>query len=127
MGHKFFGTDGIRGPYGGDLISEAFASHLARGMVEYLRREKAVASPHVIIGRDPRYSGKALQNAFAEAFMQAGGTVSLLGIVPTPVVAFAVRHYGAALGLAITASHNPSSDNGFKFFDEKGSKFSKQA
>ncbi len=126
MSLKYFGTDGIRGNYGSDPITESFAQKMALGLVSFLHTE--ITDPEkkvsVVIGRDTRFSGKSLTQAFSEVFEQKGIRVLDIGVMPTPQIAFAVNHFEATLGLAITASHNPVSDNGFKLFNADGTKFS---
>ena len=124
MSLKYFGTDGIRGTFGTEPITEQFATKVALGVANYLNtRQSGELNKSVVIGRDPRFSGERLENAFFKAFCNAGFKVWSLGIVPTPQVAFAVGELNATVGLAITASHNPVSDNGFKFFKSNGTKF----
>jgi phosphoglucosamine mutase len=76
----------------------------------------------VLIGRDTRGSGAVLVAAVAAGLMQAGWQVRDLGVVPTPAVSRAVKQRGAALGVMVTASHNPAEDNGIKFFNARGVK-----
>jgi phosphoglucosamine mutase len=123
MALEFFGTDGIRGRYGLPPIHEGFACVLARACLRFLDL-KGVAHPLVVMGRDTRASGVCLSEAFAAAFEAGGGQVLDLGVIPTPQVAFQVRERSCDLGLAITASHNPFTDNGFKLFAPGGCKFS---
>ena len=122
MSLKYFGTDGIRGSYGKDPISELFAEKVALGLSQYLL-DRHGKSPLVAIGRDTRESGVSLKDAFAKTFSRCGIQVLDLGVVPTPVVSFAVTAHQATLGVAITASHNPACDNGFKLFNASGTKF----
>ena len=79
-------------------------------------------SGKVCIGRDTRQSGSSLETALANGFASAGFEVELVGVLPTPGIAYCVRHSDAQLGVAITASHNPYVFNGLKFFDENGEK-----
>jgi phosphoglucosamine mutase len=117
MKREFFGTDGVRGPYGGPVINEAFAARLGLAAARW-----AGGVGTVYIGRDTRASGASLATALA-AGLEAGGMVPvLLGVTPTPAVARAVASAGAALGAVITASHNPAEDNGIKFFAHGGLK-----
>ncbi len=119
MSRKYFGTDGVRGPYGGPLINEAFAARLAQAAARWAR---PTGSGRVFIGRDTRGSGVALEAAVARG-LRAGGAVPVsLGVLPTPAVARAVRESDAHLGVMITASHNPAVDNGIKFFGTDGVK-----
>lgn len=126
MIRKYFGTDGVRGVYGGPLINEEFAARLGAAAVRWLqaagehRAELGVG--RVLIGRDTRASGAALEAAVARGLQAAGAEPISLGILPTPAVARAVRTSGARLGVVITASHNPAADNGIKFFGPRGMK-----
>jgi phosphoglucosamine mutase len=119
MNRLYFGTDGVRGKVGGPTINPAFASRLA-----YAAGRWAGGSGRALIGRDPRASGLELERAVAAGLRAAGLEPVSLGVAPTPAVARAVRVARAALGVVITASHNPASDNGFKFFKSDGSKLS---
>lgn len=124
MKRQYFGTDGVRGAYGGPVINEAFATRLGEAAARWLmaKDKQSTESCRVLIGRDTRESGEVLSRAIA-AGLAAGGVRPLsLGILPTPAVARAVRSERAALGVVITASHNPASDNGIKFFGPAGSK-----
>lgn len=119
MSRKYFGTDGVRGPYGGPVINEAFAAQLAQAAARWAH---AAGSGPVLIGRDTRGSGARLLEAVAHGLRAGGAQPVSLGIVPTPAVARAVRGSDAHLGVMITASHNPASDNGIKFFGADGVK-----
>ncbi len=150
---KFFGTDGVRGPYGGPVVNEAFFARLAcaagrwvlnRGLVTSsfvalmqskgsakLRDKDAVSSAganagkkKALVGRDTRVSGPALTRAVMAGLRVAGLEPVDLGVLPTPAIALAVRDTRAALGVVITASHNPAEDNGIKFFNWGGLKLS---
>jgi phosphoglucosamine mutase len=76
----------------------------------------------VLIGKDTRISGYMLESALESGFNSAGVDVVLLGPVPTPAVAYLTRAQRAALGVVISASHNPYPDNGIKFFSARGTK-----
>jgi len=117
MKRAFFGTDGVRGPYGGPVINEQFAERLGVAVGRWLG-----GSGRVLIGRDTRASGASLERAIACGLRRAGCSPLSLGIVPTPAVARAVIKERSALGVVITASHNPSADNGIKFFGPRGVK-----
>ncbi|HEX9783711.1 MAG TPA: phosphoglucosamine mutase [Opitutaceae bacterium] len=121
MKRQYFGTDGVRGQYGGPVMNDAFAWKLGAAAGLWLERQ-GFNGPAVIIGRDTRYSGPALERALAAGLQLVGARVQSAGIVPTPAVSFAVRTYGAALGIVVTASHNPARDNGIKFFNARGTK-----
>ncbi|MCF3651996.1 phosphoglucosamine mutase [Synoicihabitans lomoniglobus] len=117
MKRIYFGTDGVRGPFGGPLINEAFAARLAEAAGIW-----AGGSGRVLIGRDSRGSGEALVAAVAGGLAAAGLQPVSLGVLPTPAVARAVRASDAVLGVVVTASHNPAADNGIKFFTATGIK-----
>ena len=117
MNRKYFGTDGVRGPDGGPLVNEDFAARLGFAAAVWLKRPG-----RVLIGRDTRGSGESLATAVARGVRAGGAEPLALGVVPTPAVSRAVRSTGAALGVVITASHNPAGDNGIKFFGPGGAK-----
>lgn len=117
---RYFGTDGVRGRVGGDLITPEMALKLgwAAGMI----LKQTHATPMVIIGKDTRISGYMLESALEAGFTAAGVCVRLLGPMPTPAIAYIANTFGAAAGVVISASHNPYHDNGIKFFDGNGRK-----
>lgn len=121
MKRQFFGTDGVRGPYGGPVMNSAFVARLGAAAGLWTRRQYP-AGGRVLIGRDTRSSGGPLLTALAAGLVSAGLEPVSLGVVPTPAVSLAVRNEGAVLGVVITASHNPASDNGIKFFLSSGTK-----
>ncbi|MCW2570539.1 MAG: phosphoglucosamine mutase [Frankiales bacterium] len=121
---RLFGTDGIRGLAGGDVLTTDLASRVAAAAARELLGDQLSGGgdrPVVVIGRDTRPSGPALESAAVVGFTSAGCDVVRLGVVPTPAVAFEVAR-GAALGLMISASHNPAPDNGLKLFGSAGAK-----
>ncbi|HTL68198.1 MAG TPA: phosphoglucosamine mutase [Lacunisphaera sp.] len=122
MNRRYFGTDGVRGPYGGPVMNEAFAWRLGAAAARLARARPDFRSEDVFIGRDTRASGSALEHALAAGLESEGFDPVSLGIVPTPVVSLVTRSEGAALGVVITASHNPAADNGIKFFGPAGLK-----
>ena len=83
--------------------------------------------PVAVVGRDPRASGEMLEAAVAAGLASAGVDVLLLGVLPTPAVAFLTADLGAALGVVISASHNAMPDNGIKIFAAGGRKLSDAA
>lgn len=124
MSTRYFGTDGIRGPADGPLFEKSFLTKLADGLSRYLRSSRGANTPRIVIGRDTRESGTRIVEDLIEGFSRLPGECIDLGIVPTPAVANSVRAMEADLGIAITASHNPSGDNGIKLFSAEGTKFS---
>ena len=121
MERRYFGTDGVRGPYGGALMNEGFVAALGRAAARWARPGGSRPS-RVLIGRDTRASGEPLARALAAGLAAGGASPVSLGVIPTPAVSRAVRLGGAALGAVITASHNPASDNGLKLFGPDGAK-----
>ena len=111
-----FGTDGVRGEFGKEL-TETYAANLAEVAAQILQCKK------VVIGRDTRESGSALEDAIAEALTRIGVEVQLMGVAPTPAIAFAAHKHGV-VAIAITASHNLFQDNGIKIFAAGGLKLS---
>jgi len=123
MNRRYFGTDGVRGPFGGPLVNPTFAARLAAAAGTWVRQARPEPTlPPVLIGRDTRASGATLLAAIAAGLRAAGLEPNSLGVVPTPAVARAVRASSAVLGVVITASHNPATDNGIKFFGPGGVK-----
>ena len=115
-----FGTDGIRGRFG-ELLTTDLAERVAFAAGRFIP-----AHSKVLIGRDPRSSGALLENAISAGFTQAGHDVIRIGIIPTPGLAFLTLEPGVALGVMITASHNPAEDNGIKIFGHDGMKIPDQ-
>jgi phosphoglucosamine mutase len=112
---RLFGTDGVRGVANGDLTPElalAVASAAARVLVAH----DASHRPLAVVGRDSRASGEMLEGAVVAGLTSAGADVLLVGVLPTPAVAFLTAAYGADVGVVLSASHNPMPDNGVKLF-----------
>lgn len=119
-----FGTDGIRGKVGEFPVCDDNFFALGVACAEFLKAKNKQLI--VAVGRDTRASGKDLLNSFGGGFFSNGGSVIDLGVVPTPCVSMYVMDNNLDLGAAITASHNPFTDNGIKFFKTTGSKLSKE-
>ncbi len=111
-----FGTDGVRGEFGTELTT-SYVAALARAAAKVLQCQL------VVIGRDTRESGLALEVAIAESLTQLGVEVHLMGVAPTPAIAHAAAT-GDLVAFAITASHNRYTDNGVKIFGNGGRKLS---
>jgi phosphoglucosamine mutase len=122
MNRQYFGTDGVRGPYGGPTINETFAARLGAAAARWMRDESDAETNKVVIGRDTRFSGPSIEAAISAGLGNEGAAPVSLGILPTPAVSRAVRALNASLGVVITASHNPAEDNGIKFFNRHGEK-----
>ena len=116
-----FGTAGLRGPLRGGPNGMNLAVVLrTTWAVAKVLIDHGLAGHRVVVGRDTRHGSEEFALAAAEVLAAQGFMVTLMfAAVPTPVVAFAVRHHGAA-GIQITASHNPPSDNGYKVYFEGG-------
>ncbi|QXE28990.1 phospho-sugar mutase [Microbacterium paraoxydans] len=114
-----FGTAGLRGALGAgsNRMNRVLVSQAAAGFAAYLRERAAGATPTVVIGYDGRRNSRVFAQDSAELFAGAGLRAILLPrLLPTPVLAFAVRHLGADAGVMVTASHNPPDDNGYKVY-----------
>lgn len=116
---QYFGTDGIRGRTGIPPITADFCLKLGWAAGQVLGE---AGRGTVVIGQDPRLSGNLLTSALESGFIAAGLDVILLGVVPTPAVAYLTRILNAVAGVVVSASHNPYYDNGVKFFSHKGQK-----
>lgn len=117
---RLFGTDGVRGVANTQLTPE-LAFKLGWAATTHFGREHHT-SPTMLIGRDTRVSGQMLEAALAAGICSAGGQAVLLGVVPTPAVAYLAGKMNAQAGVVISASHNPYPDNGIKFFAGTGYK-----
>lgn len=117
---RHFGTDGVRG-LANAFLTPDFALRLGRAAT-FAAIDAGCPRPEIVIGRDTRVSGRMLEAALAAGIASAGGTAVLVGVLPTPGVAWLARSRGAALGAVISASHNPFQDNGIKFFGGDGFK-----
>lgn len=120
---NYFGTDGIRGAFGSDLINPALAFRLGSALGRYLKTLNPKLPLNAVIGRDTRDSGPALADALIQGLNQHGVIVHNIGVAPTPAIAQALLRQSADLGIAVTASHNPATDNGIKLFDGSACKF----
>jgi len=126
MMHVAFGTDGIRGKFGSFPITEEVFNCLGQACCDRLMREKLPL--RVVIGWDTRASGPQLARAFAEGFCSwsVEAQVCFLGITPTPAISFYTQSEQISLGVSITASHNPFTDNGLKLFKMSGCKLRRE-
>ena len=117
-----FGTDGFRGP-ADTVITPEFCLSLGFHTGSII---KAKGYDSVIIGKDTRVSGYMLEAALQAGFISSGIDVKLAGPIPTPAVSFLTATYAGQFGVVISASHNPFSDNGIKFFNRYGRKISRE-
>ena len=121
-----FGTAGLRGTLGAgsNRMNRVLVSQAAAGFAAYLLERSSGSAPTVVVGYDGRRNSDVFARDSVEIFAGAGLNAILLPrLLPTPVLAFAVRHLGADAGVMVTASHNPPDDNGYKVYlggDDQG-------
>ncbi|MET0303904.1 MAG: phospho-sugar mutase [Microbacteriaceae bacterium] len=115
-----FGTAGLRGELGAgsNRMNRVLVGQAAAGLAAYLLEQKeGDEAPVIVVGYDGRRNSDVFATDSAEIFAGAGlRTILLPRLLPTPVLAFAVRFYGADAGVMVTASHNPPNDNGYKVY-----------
>lgn len=116
---RLFGTDGVRGLANGKLNCElAYRIGQASALVLTMAKHK----PRILVGRDTRLSGDMLEAALVAGICSVGAEARVIGVIPTPAVAYLARHYKADAGVVISASHNSMEYNGIKIFNRKGYK-----
>ncbi len=114
-----FGTAGLRGKLGPgpNRMNLVVVARAAAGLADYLKKNKDQDSLRVVIGYDARHNSELFAKVSAQILSGAGITPLLFPhTVPTPVLAFAIRHLHASAGVMVTASHNPPQDNGYKVY-----------
>jgi phosphomannomutase len=117
-----FGTAGLRGAIGAgpNRMNRSVVIRAAAGLAAYLRRTEP--EPFVVVGYDARTNSDVFARDTAAVTVGSGGRAAVLPhTLPTPVLAFAIRHLGADAGVMVTASHNPPQDNGYKVYLGDGS------
>jgi phosphoglucosamine mutase len=119
---KLFGTDGIRGEANRPPMDAMTAFSVGQAVTRVLR--KPHHTTRVIIGKDTRLSGYMLESALESGVTSMGGVPYLVGVLPTPGIAFIAESMRADAGVVISASHNPYQDNGIKVFSGAGFKLS---
>jgi phosphoglucosamine mutase len=123
---KIFGTDGVRGTANVEPVTAETALKLGRAAAHVFKnlelQSRGRGNHKIVIGKDTRLSGYMLENAISSGILSMGVDVLFIGPLPTPGVAYATRSLRADAGIVVTASHNPYTDNGIKFFRADGYK-----
>ena len=117
---KYFGTDGIRRIANTELSPELVYKVAKAGA--YVLSKHTDHAPTILIGRDTRISGSLIESAMVAGFLSYGANVKILGVMPTPAVAYLTRRFKADASVVISASHNTYEFNGIKYFSNKGMK-----
>ena len=117
---KYFGTDGIRRIANTELSPELVYKVAKAGA--YVLSKHTDKATTILIGRDTRLSGTLIESAMVAGFLSYGANVKLLGVMPTPAVAYLTRKLKADASVVISASHNTFEFNGIKYFSNKGMK-----
>lgn len=120
-GRHLFGTDGIRGVANQYPMTLEVAVAVGRALTLWLKRNN-VAHPKILVGKDTRQSGYLFELAITSGVVSAGGDVLLVGVMPTPGIAYLTSGMLAHAGVMISASHNSADNNGIKIFDQDGYK-----
>jgi len=139
---QLFGTDGIRGTPGVYPLTDEMISKLAQAIAQSIvpqtkglppseasgtvpeDKKSARKRARIVIGKDTRLSGKDIEKILAKSITDCGEDVYFVGTITTPGLSFFTPKLTADAGIMISASHNKATDNGLKFFDAKGRKFS---
>jgi len=119
---KLFGTDGIRGEANRHPMDAMMAFSVGQAVTHIFKKEHY--RTRIIIGKDTRISGYMLESALESGITSMGGDPYLVGVLPTPGIAFITESMRADAGIVISASHNPYQDNGIKIFSGDGFKLS---
>lgn len=117
---KLFGTDGVRGEANRYPMNAEIAFAIGQAVVYLMKKNKH--RPRITIGKDTRISGYMLEGSLESGITSMGGNPYLLGVLPTPGIAFIAQSMRADAGIVISASHNPYEDNGIKIFSGAGFK-----
>lgn len=117
---RLFGTDGIRGVFGDDLTCN-LAKMVGFALTKFIENN---GQKRILIGSDTRESSVALVSSMADGICRGGGDVYIIGVCPTPAIAYIVKKHSFDAGVMISASHNPYQFNGIKIFGADGYKLS---
>jgi len=120
---KLFGTDGVRGE-AGSFLSAPVAMKVAMAAGIYLK--SSAVTNKILVGKDTRRSGYMIENAIVSGLTAIGYDVIQIGPMPTPAIAYITENMRCDTGIMISASHNPFEDNGIKFFNAHGDKFTSE-
>lgn len=119
---KLFGTDGIRGEANQYPMDAAMAFAVGQAVTKVLAKDGRHI--RIVIGKDTRISGYMLESALCAGVTSMGGFVEMVGVLPTPGIAYITESMRASAGFVVSASHNPYQDNGIKIFAGSGYKLS---
>ena len=117
---RLFGTDGVRGEANRHPMNAEIAFAIGQAVVYLMKKNRH--RPRITIGKDTRISGYMLEGSLESGITSMGGDPYLLGVLPTPGIAFIAQSMRADAGIVISASHNPYQDNGIKIFSGAGFK-----
>jgi phosphoglucosamine mutase len=124
MSARLFGTDGVRGVAGSYPLDPPTVCRLGAAVVRALHLGRPA---RIIVGRDTRESGEWIERELARGAAAFGAEITSAGVIPTPAVAYLARTLEFDLGVVLSASHNPYTDNGIKIFSGRGEKFGEDA
>ncbi|MBN1174928.1 MAG: phosphoglucosamine mutase [Micromonosporaceae bacterium] len=119
---KLFGTDGIRGEANRHPMDAAMAFAVGQAVTHVLKKDNHTT--RIVIGKDTRISGYMLESALEAGVTSMGGIAQMVGVMPTPGIAYITESMRADAGFVVSASHNPYQDNGIKVFSGSGFKLS---
>jgi len=119
---EIFGTDGIRGEANREPMDAGTIMKVGQAVTVFFRKNTHHA--RIIVGKDTRLSGYMVEGALEAGITSMGGDVFMVGVLPTPAIAFLTADMRADAGVMISASHNPFHDNGIKLFSSDGKKLS---
>ena len=119
---KYFGTDGIRGVANKEL--DALLAYRIGAAAAFVLTAECNHKPRFLIGKDTRISSDMLESALVAGICSTGADATILGVIPTPAVAYLAVKHGADAGIVISASHNSFEHNGIKIFSATGYKLS---
>jgi phosphoglucosamine mutase len=129
--NTLFGTDGVRGTAGRYPLDRPTVRRLGAALVRSASARASAGADaaremSILVGRDTRESGSWIEAELAHGASGEGASVTSVGVVPTPAVAYLTRSHGYDAGVVISASHNPFEDNGIKVFSGRGEKFTER-